>query len=68
MTAPLREMHGIVGQFRGVRALGGVDLDVRAGEVHRLLGQNQTGEVVLPAGCSGTARCSCSTSRPAFES
>ena len=35
-TAPLLEMHGIVKTFPGVRALAGVDLDVRAGEVHCL--------------------------------
>ena len=28
-------MRGIVKQFPGVRALDGVDLDVRPGEVHR---------------------------------
>ncbi|MBY3553379.1 sugar ABC transporter ATP-binding protein [Modestobacter lapidis] len=40
-------MHGIVKQFPGVRALGGVDLDVRAGEVHCLLGQNGAGKSTL---------------------
>ncbi|MFP5219846.1 MAG: sugar ABC transporter ATP-binding protein [Actinomycetes bacterium] len=33
-------MSGIVKAFPGVRALDGVDLDVRPGEVHCLLGQN----------------------------
>ena len=47
MTAPLLEMHGIVKTFPGVRALGGVDLDVRAGEVHCLLGQNGAGKSTL---------------------
>ncbi len=45
--APLLEMHGIVKTFPGVRALGGVDLDVRAGEVHCLLGQNGAGKSTL---------------------
>jgi ribose transport system ATP-binding protein len=44
---PLLEMRGIVKEFPGVRALGGVDLDVRAGEVHCLLGQNGAGKSTL---------------------
>ncbi|QIG45748.1 sugar ABC transporter ATP-binding protein [Nocardioides anomalus] len=40
-------MSGIVKEFPGVRALGGVDLDVRAGEVHCLLGQNGAGKSTL---------------------
>jgi ribose transport system ATP-binding protein len=43
----LLQMTGIVKEFPGVRALGGVDLDVRAGEVHCLLGQNGAGKSTL---------------------
>ena len=44
---PLLQMSGIVKEFPGVRALGGVDLNVRAGEVHCLLGQNGAGKSTL---------------------
>src|SRR3954470_12687542 len=47
VTAPLLAMHGIVKTFPGVRALDGVDLDVRPGEVHCLLGQNGAGKSTL---------------------
>ncbi|WP_216656534.1 sugar ABC transporter ATP-binding protein [Nocardioides marmotae] len=45
--APLLQMSGIVKEFPGVRALGGVDLDVRPGEVHCLVGQNGAGKSTL---------------------
>jgi ribose transport system ATP-binding protein len=44
---PLLRMRGIVKQFPGARALDGVDLEVRAGEVHCLLGQNGAGKSTL---------------------
>ncbi len=50
---PLLLMRGIVKQFPGVRALDGVDLDVRAGEVHCLLGQNGAGKSTLIKVLSG---------------
>jgi ribose transport system ATP-binding protein len=52
-SQPLLQMTGIVKQFPGVRALDGVDLDVRAGEVHCLLGQNGAGKSTLIKVLSG---------------
>jgi ribose transport system ATP-binding protein len=46
-------MRGIVKDFPGVRALDGVDLDVRSGEVHCLLGQNGAGKSTLIKVLSG---------------
>lgn len=40
-------MTNVVKRFPGVVALGGVDLDVRPGEVHCLLGQNGAGKSTL---------------------
>ena len=53
---PLLQMTGIVKTFPGVRALGGVDLDVRAGEVHCLLGQNGAGKSTLIKVLAGAHR------------
>lgn len=52
-TAALLQMTGIVKEFPGVRALDGVDLDVRPGEVHCLLGQNGAGKSTLIKVLSG---------------
>ncbi|RCW45788.1 monosaccharide ABC transporter ATP-binding protein (CUT2 family) [Halopolyspora algeriensis] len=56
MTTPLLEMRDIVKTFPGVRALDGVDLDVRPGEVHCLLGQNGAGKSTLIKILSGAHR------------
>src|SRR5690606_17742879 len=53
---PLLSMRNIVKTFPGVRALRGVDLDVRAGEVHCLLGQNGAGKSTLIKVLSGAYR------------
>ncbi len=52
----LLHMSGIVKTFPGVRALDGVDLDVRVGEVHCLLGQNGAGKSTLIKVLAGAHR------------
>lgn len=43
-AAPLLELSGVHKRFGGVHALRGVRLDVRAGEVHALVGENGAGK------------------------
>ncbi|SDZ98182.1 sugar ABC transporter ATP-binding protein [Rubrimonas cliftonensis] len=43
-TAPLLELRGAGKSFGGVTALEGVDFDLRAGEIHGLVGENGAGK------------------------
>ncbi|MFN3866559.1 MAG: sugar ABC transporter ATP-binding protein [Demequina sp.] len=49
----LLEVRGLVKSFGSAQALTGVDLDVRAGEVHCVLGQNGAGKSTLIKTLSG---------------
>ncbi|WP_445148663.1 sugar ABC transporter ATP-binding protein [Baekduia sp. Peel2402] len=51
--AAVLEVRGLVKEYPGVRALQGVDLDVRAAEVHCLLGPNGAGKSTLIKCVSG---------------
>ena len=51
--APLLELRGIEKRFGAVHALGGVELEVRAGEVVALAGDNGAGKSTLVKVISG---------------
>ena len=44
IAAPALEMRGITKRYPGVVANDGIDLEVRPGEIHALLGENGAGQ------------------------
>lgn len=56
MTQPLVQMRGIVKKFPGVVANDHVDLDIYAGEIHALLGENGSGKSTIMSVLAGLYR------------
>jgi ABC-type sugar transport system ATPase subunit len=52
-TQPILAVHGLTKSYEGQRALDGMDFEVRAGEIHALLGENGAGKSTLIKVVSG---------------
>ncbi|MFM7101987.1 MAG: sugar ABC transporter ATP-binding protein, partial [Verrucomicrobiota bacterium] len=66
-SEPLLQLDGIAKTFGAVRALKGVSFDLRAGEVHALLGENGAGKSTLIKVITGAHRPDSGTLRLAGE-
>jgi ABC-type sugar transport system ATPase subunit len=55
-SAPLLEVQGLGKSYPGVQALSDVDLNVRAGEVHCLIGENGAGKSTMVKIITGVVR------------
>jgi len=56
LNSPLLEIRGVRNHFGALAAADGVDLDVRAGEIHALIGPNGAGKTTLINLISGELR------------
>ena len=55
-TAEMLRLEGVSKRFPGVQALSGIDLSIRKGEVHALLGENGAGKSTLVKCVAGFQR------------